>query len=497
MRLNTLALISMFLCQTYIGTAQSNSQFVVAENGVRPAISVDNSRRVGIVWSDNSHYAIYYKRLDSEGGTLMDTVRISLTSGSPGVEQPSIAATGGFELVVWRKQASFNSYIIGRLIDTMESVAGGEEQINDNFSDAQRFRPRVADMNDTTLAIVWNGDGPQTAFSASGIYAQTISTQAERGGSNVLLSDDTLDTKGNSNPMLAVRRDLDTLVVVWLDGGSRGNKIMARAFDKSLAPLGQSWLVTEDTSFTYFWSPSAGIDLRGNVSIAWAAERNDGLWNVYLLMYDRQGNPMGPVMTVDLGANFDWVPEVRLSIDDEGKMVIVWESVAGEKIHIKGQRFNSQGNPVGGNFFISSPTDTINQLYPEVVLKNDNIYVVWQRHQNKVLARFIDFYDPSLYVEEVPATNPTDFHLFQNYPNPFNPSTTISFILVREGPVDLTIFDIMGKEVAKPFTGNLHASFHSFVWDVKNSPEPVTSGAYFCRLATGRSSQTIKLLFIQ
>jgi len=38
--------------------------------------------------------------------------------------------------------------------------------------------------------------------------------------------------------------------------------------------------------------------------------------------------------------------------------------------------------------------------------------------------------------------------LDQNYPNPFNPSTQIAFSIIKEGPVSLRVYDILGREVA-------------------------------------------------
>ena len=85
-------------------------------------------------------------------------------------------------------------------------------------------------------------------------------------------------------------------------------------------------------------------------------------------------------------------------------------------------------------------------------------------------------------VIEVDVTVPKVFALEQNYPNPFNPSTKIKFSLAADSKVSLTVFDILGQEVANLISGNLAAGSHEINFNASNIP----SGVYFYRLdATG------------
>jgi Secretion system C-terminal sorting domain len=43
----------------------------------------------------------------------------------------------------------------------------------------------------------------------------------------------------------------------------------------------------------------------------------------------------------------------------------------------------------------------------------------------------------------------TKYSLEQNYPNPFNPITTIKFSVPKATQVELSIYNIMGQQVAK------------------------------------------------
>ncbi len=64
--------------------------------------------------------------------------------------------------------------------------------------------------------------------------------------------------------------------------------------------------------------------------------------------------------------------------------------------------------------------------------------------------------------------------LAQNAPNPFNPSTEIRFTLGREGPVDLRVYDVSGREVDRLIDRRLPAGFHVVTW----RPAHLPSGVY-------------------
>jgi hypothetical protein len=80
--------------------------------------------------------------------------------------------------------------------------------------------------------------------------------------------------------------------------------------------------------------------------------------------------------------------------------------------------------------------------------------------------------------------------LKQNYPNPFNPSTTISFDLAGSGHVRLSIFDVLGKEVATLTNEYLNPGEYS----VKFDGSRLSSGVYYYRLRTSSAVQTRTLI---
>jgi flagellar hook assembly protein FlgD len=98
---------------------------------------------------------------------------------------------------------------------------------------------------------------------------------------------------------------------------------------------------------------------------------------------------------------------------------------------------------------------------------------------------------------------PQDFALTQNHPNPFNPETQITFALPEASTVRLTVFDVLGREVAVLEDRILPAGYRTVRWNGRNSKgESVGSGVYFYRItAVGESgrifAQTAKMALMK
>lgn len=88
---------------------------------------------------------------------------------------------------------------------------------------------------------------------------------------------------------------------------------------------------------------------------------------------------------------------------------------------------------------------------------------------------------------------PEKFQLHQNYPNPFNPSTTIKFGLAKNSLVKISVYDMLGREVAQLVNEKLNAGTHEATFNASN----LTSGTYFYKLETEFFTETKKMLLIK
>ena len=89
---------------------------------------------------------------------------------------------------------------------------------------------------------------------------------------------------------------------------------------------------------------------------------------------------------------------------------------------------------------------------------------------------------------------PQDFNLSQNYPNPFNPNTTIEFEIKEDAKVKLTVYNILGEEVAELVNGDINMGTHKVDFNAAN----LASGVYVYRLEAGsKFAETKKMVLMK
>ena len=91
------------------------------------------------------------------------------------------------------------------------------------------------------------------------------------------------------------------------------------------------------------------------------------------------------------------------------------------------------------------------------------------------------------------ADIPEVFSIHNAYPNPFNPETTIDFDVPETGKVQLIIFDIQGREVARLADGIYPAGYHHATFNASG----LSSGVYFARFIATDYHKTQKLLLVK
>jgi hypothetical protein len=88
---------------------------------------------------------------------------------------------------------------------------------------------------------------------------------------------------------------------------------------------------------------------------------------------------------------------------------------------------------------------------------------------------------------------PGHFLLLQNYPNPFNPKTGIRYQVSGVRDVKLSVFDLLGREVAVLVNERKAPGSYEVTFDAS----ALASGVYICRLTAGAFVQSRKMVLIK
>ena len=87
----------------------------------------------------------------------------------------------------------------------------------------------------------------------------------------------------------------------------------------------------------------------------------------------------------------------------------------------------------------------------------------------------------------------TEFALDQNYPNPFNPTTNIKYSVGETGPVNITVYNVMGQKVAELLNTTKNAGSYQLTWNATG----VASGIYYYRLTAPGQVLTRQMTLIK
>jgi len=196
---------------------------------------------------------------------------------------------------------------------------------------------------------------------------------------------------------VAMNKD-GSFVVVWQsscegqDGHYSG--IYARRFDESGMPLGSEFQVNTYIS-SFQFHPSIAMDEDGDFVIVWQSgplfdnegtPQDGSYYGVYGQRYRSNGQPVGEEFQVNTyTTGIQGNPSIAM--DDDGDFLVAWEGFGIDSDNINfsiyGQRYDKNGNRLGAEFKISS-NDQFGKVDVEVEMDKDgNSIAVWRSlHQD-------------------------------------------------------------------------------------------------------------------
>jgi hypothetical protein len=136
--------------------------------------------------------------------------------------------------------------------------------------------------------------------------------------------------------------------------------------------------------------------------------------------------------------------------------------------------------------------------FPVGVAAGNDLFVAFRYFTNVTVDGFVVYLDDVLVkgpLTAVTATGelPTEVSLSQNYPNPFNPSTTIEWSVPKTSMVRLSIYNMIGQEVATLAEATMDPGQYKTTWN----PSGLPSGVYLYRLQVGSTNLSRKLVYLR
>ena len=106
----------------------------------------------------------------------------------------------------------------------------------------------------------------------------------------------------------------------------------------------------------------------------------------------------------------------------------------------------------------------------------------------EILDEFISGVKETKYVD---GKTVETYLLSQNYPNPFNPETTIQYEISHASPVNLTIYDVQGREVVNLVNEMKSAGAYEVKWNGKDANgNRMASGMYIYKITAKMNNKT-------
>ena len=258
-----------------------------------------------------------------------------------------------------------------------QAPAGGEFRVNTYTTSAQRW-PSITARASGDFVIAWQSNGPDGGD--YGIRAQRYDRAGVALGTEFAVNTYTTDVQLRPS---ASSNAKGAFVITWHSYGQDGSYFSSHGqrFTNGGVPVGAEFAVNTYTT-GYQYLPVPAVAANGSFVVAWSsfAPGQDGSFGgIQARRWDASGNPLGGEFQVNTYTTGYQVYS-SVATAPNGNFVVVWQSDLqdGDGYAVVGQRFDSSGTKVGGEFIVNSTT-TGDQLQPAVSVHPAGGFVVsWQ-----------------------------------------------------------------------------------------------------------------------
>ncbi len=293
-----------------------------------------------------------------------------------GQEAPVVKAfSDGSYIAAWHSSGQDGSYhsIHAQRYFADGTKDGVEFQVNTETTSSQSS-PTIIILNDDKCVIAWSSFFQDTSF--FGVYAQMYDANGNTLGSEFQVNTWTIFSQHSPDGTALSNGGFVLTWMSFLQDGS-GYGVYAQRYDANGNAVGSEYQVNTTTSGSQT-SPSATATTTGYL-IVWASYLQDGSgFGIFGQFYDLNGNPLGGEFQINTTTVYSQRSPCAITLAD-GTIVVIWSSnwQDGSEYGIFGQRYDINGNPIGGEFQISTEVN-YNQDFPRAApLITGGWVVVW------------------------------------------------------------------------------------------------------------------------
>lgn len=494
----------------------SNGMNVVGDAANEPSIAVDmnNSARMAIGWRQFDTITSNFRQAGngwtSDGGVTWnynDVIQRGLFRSDPVLDSDINgifyynSLRGDFSCQVFRSTDGGDTWIdevdaLGgdkQWMDIDKSDGPGEGHIyaywTQNFSVCSPgFFTRSANRGASFEACTEIDGGPFWGTLATGPDSELYT-----GGVGFT---DFVVTKSTTVSDSAMVAAWDTSVIVSLDGSIEA---FGSGSPNPSGLLGQTWIAVDH---------SEG-DTRGNVYLLCSVSRfsnSDPLDVMFARSTDGGLTWSDPVRVNDDSTITAWQWFGTMSVAPDGRIDVMWLDTRDNPGTVLSSLYYSYSTDAGETWNVNQrlsddfdphvgwPNQNKMGDYFDMVSTTEGAHIAWAGTFNGEQDVYYGFMPAP--VTEVTTRDeglPLAFELKQNFPNPFNPATSFSFSVPQSSFINLTVFDLLGRQVATVVNQPLAAGNYTKRWDAGGLP----SGVYYYRLVGEGEVQTRSLVLLK
>lgn len=223
---------------------------------------------------------------------------------------------------------------------------------------------------------------------------------------------------------------------------------------------------------------------------------------------------IGETVSYVLGAYNEFYPFTDPSTNFDYHIIGI-ESLLQENIYPSWNGFYSGGIIIlrddEGSYYLQEINDTIDldesplvsvRCYVESPFENEKALYIGgfdpNGHTSTNKAWIYKKYWNDLDVVRQNVESMINFEVYNNYPNPFNLSTDITFSILREGFVNITVYNTIGQKINSLVNKFMHAGNYSIKWTADNQKGlSLPSGIYFYSIQSNSYRKTKKMILIK